>query len=670
MLLLAALGASPSSAQFLVPEGSDYHNGSTLPLEGGAEARRSLNQLREGLALGDADAVMTVVRDLRASPATDLVPFGPRTHVPVLDRALHLALLDPTGVVAQRIEAEAGQRVDLARRDRDLDALLEAAAGPLSLTATRVGALAAARLYFERGEWWAAEALAGRAGDLTGAAALARAAAERRPGEGGDPVLDPRRLEWRFSFESWHSWSSDSWPLVTEGRDDELLILRGIGLFGVSRGDPVVDTGPTGRSRRADLGDGRMGWVETTLTDRPWPLPSLRIGLRAAGLPQPRRMALARRGDRLVVPLNVIPGNEPEPRAHHPRDAHLAAVDLDAVDLAGGAEEVAWVLRGDEEPWASATNSSSAFGPPLVRGGRVFALLFRSGLTTEVSLVCASLETGERLFETPLVRGAAVERFASRQATSDWWNLDKRAREAAVAEQDGILYACTGFGAVAAVDAFTGRPRFTFLYDRLFPLDPDTYDHAYLVDTGGWDHEPVRVWDDRIVVAPSDSRYLYVLSRELGVAGHVILDDPIERMWRRHVVGLLPDPWERASPSILLTELRNGVFRLVLIGPDGRQLAASPALPPGERVDVTGTLRQPLPTRPLLTGGLDGHVFVPTSAGVRAYSVLDLAADPVLLSRPAASEPVVAVHAVRGGLIALSPTGMRQMKVECWEQRP
>ena len=86
---------------------------------------------------------------------------------------------DLPGLVAS-VEREVRALVDHARDLRDLDALVDLALRGRGMAASRRAALAAARLYFERGEWWAAAALAARAGESGDD--LAAAARRRLPG--------------------------------------------------------------------------------------------------------------------------------------------------------------------------------------------------------------------------------------------------------------------------------------------------------------------------------------------------------------------------------------------------------------------------------------------------------------------------------------------------------
>jgi len=211
-----------------------------------------------------------------------------------------------------------------------------------------------------------------------------------------------------------------------------------------------------------------------------------------------------------------------------------------AIDLPlGEGPRLAWRAR------LPASDQSVALGPPVVAGDRVFSLAFRIELQAEVSLCAFSLETGELLWRTPLVRSATSWRFASRRAELDTLDVDKRAREGAPAVRAGVVYACTGAGILAAVDGVSGRVLHSFRYDRVFSLEKDVFDPAYLFDTGGWEHEPVRLFGERVVMAPSDSRFLYMLAPEPGPAGQ-LLTRACPR-WKRWLRVMPIWPWFKTA---------------------------------------------------------------------------------------------------------------------------
>jgi len=453
-------------------------------------------------------------------------------------------------------------------------------------------------------------------------------------------------------------------PLVADARDGELLFVHGGGLTFLDEATGVPSARP-------------LAWAEHVA----------RRGDEEVLMPRPRRQTLARAGDRLLIPFDVS-RYEP-PTARQTRRSLLMAVDLlppappeaapggtaDTKDAARGpmalpeAATVAWMsdvppgarageqpagepARDDADPGGLANlfgldePPSVTLGPPLVAGPRVYAQVFRTGLTTQVSLACFALQDGRLLFETPLVEGAQVQRFSSRIAEVSELDLDKRAREGPPVERDGIIYTCTGFGVVAAVDGLTGLPRFTFRYDRIFSLDADTYDPAFLFDTGGWNDEPPRLWPDRLVVAPGDSRFLYILALEPGPAGDLILDDPIERLDRRNVVGLRPDPQGRPSPAVLATRRRGGRFGVQLLGPDGHVLQQTPLIP-AYAAGAARPLLLDAPTAP--------QILMPTSSGLLCLQRDDLTAPARLLPRASTTVAgVAAAFAVRNGVVTLT----------------
>jgi hypothetical protein len=613
----ACFAISEARGQFIAPEGSTFHNGSTLPLDADDSSVGLLRRLEQALATSNFDEVVSVIASLRARPGGDLVQLGPRTHVQVLDKALRLVLERAPEEVRSRIEADTRKLVAEAVRFRDLNGLLSLATRGHVLDASAVAALGAARLLFEQGRWWEALSLAQRAGELEGASELARAAEARIPSEPGRRHSGP----WvrRFAFQRPLDPLSEALPFVVDGRPGEILLQDSWSLHGM------------------DLRNS-LSQLELTFESLLWGPAVLGAESSVRASPAPRQLTHERLGSRIVTPWN-LPDDSREPfRRSIPTDRSARLI---AVDLVDDKPVLAWQARGPDVP------ESTAFGPVTIEGDRVFVQLFRIGIDTEVSLLAFRLSDGAMLFETPLVRGSFIPRFASRQATLDVDELDKRAREGAVAVQDGLVYACTGFGVVAAVDGVTGAVRFTFRYDRTFSLDRSAFDAAFLFDTGGWSHEPVRIRDGRVVVAPSDSRFLYMLAPEPGPRGHVILEDPIERADRVDIVGLLPSLSEGGQegagpPDVLLSRLRDNRSSLVRLSAEGSLLESSWVLPPGELQSG----------RPLM---LERRVVMPTMAGLRIFDVDSLDREAELLPQPEGLPAVRALYATEAGLVGLCP---------------
>jgi hypothetical protein len=133
-----------------------------------------------------------------------------------------------------------------------------------------------------------------------------------------------------------------------------------------------------------------------------------------------------------------------------------------------------------------------------------------------------------------------------------------------------------------------------------------------------------------------------MLALEPGPGGYLIREDPIERLDRRDIVTLLPDPENGAAPLVLATRQRDNLSSLVLLGANGHTLATSMVLPEGEL--QTG--------RPLLVGGV---VVLPTSRGLRLFAVEDLGRPAVLVAHSSDSPVPQVVYATRGGLVILYP---------------
>ncbi|MHC5212048.1 MAG: hypothetical protein ACYTG2_15120 [Planctomycetota bacterium] len=643
------------AAQFIAPEGSDYHNGATLPLEDDGEARGLVQRLQAALDRADGDGVAAELRALRARPEVSLVPFGPRTHVAALDLAARMVLDKRVEGVLDRVREDVSAVLAEALRRRDLEALLDLSMRGSALPGADEAALAAARLLFERGEWYEAAVLGARAGSLPGADALTRAARAHlvtaangnraeadAPGESARP--EDYGLEGGLQMRMLVDREGGvSLPVASDGLPRELVVMDAIGLVAIAR-----ETGQTTRS----FGD----WGVSALAA---------IGPRRYP-PAPRRVSAARSGSLLVLPFSARSDLRWE-QSRAPRDARLLAVDL------AGSDALAWVGQAAATP-----DVSTAYGPPLVVGSRAYVQVFRVGLQTEVSLACFALEDGRLLFETPLVRAAQVRRYASRLAETSLEDMDKRACEGPPAERDGLIWVSTGHGVVAVVDGVTGWLRHTFKYDRVHSQEAFQYEPAFLYEnagwdedirallygdavepyalrrSGGWDDEPVRFFGNRVVVAPRDSRFLYVLASEPGSRGHVILDDPIEQLDRREIVALLPDPTGSDSPAFLCTRRSGRRSGLVLLAPGGAVLAATPWMDPGAM--FTG--------RPVTIGR---NVFVPTAVGTLAWRLDELQAPPVRLPRAGpVPEGVAAAFALSDGLVTFSPFVNAESQEAAW----
>jgi hypothetical protein len=613
--------ALPARAQFVAPEGGHYRNGSTLPLEDDGSAGPLLQKLQAAADRLDAEETVALLHALRALPQAALVPLGPRVHVPALERAARLVLEPGREALAAAVLADERAAIAEAARARDVPALLDRATRGYSLPSAREAGLLAGRLLFEEGRFWEAGALAARAGDLPGAQELAAAVARRLPpppappadlGAAGWTPQNGGPLRARQAGES-------GVPFVASAGKDAVLIIDSQALFLLDRGTRNVRFRPC---MLLDELQARLG----------------QLAYEAAA----RRVVAVQSGQRWVLPYNAL--QRPSTKFEStPRTAALIAVDVD------DAARVAWVAAppaGDE--------ASASCGTPTVVGGRVFCQVFRTDLQVQASLACFDLSSGRLLWETPLASAPQVPRYATRFSQTNVDRLDKRPFDVAPGEREGVLWCCTGDGVLAAVDGLTGAPRFTFRYDRIASQDPDTYDPSFLYETGAWEDEPVRFAPGRVIVAPPDSRFLYMLAPEPGPRGQLVLDDPIEKLDRVSIVSLRPDPQGRPSPAVLCTRRSGGRGGLVLLGPDGHVLETSPLLPP--EAELAG--------RPLPVGA---RVLVPTAAGLQDFSQVDLSAPPRPVPVPDGSpQAVVAAFLLDDGLASVAPAVMGPKREPVW----
>ena len=180
------------------------------------------------------------------------------------------------------------------------------------------------------------------------------------------------------------------------------------------------------------------------------------------------------------------------------------------------------------DPWAFA-------GPPVAVDGRLFLPAMR---LVENDTECElfhfdprTLELRDRCF---LARDRAVDRFADRFSTDIGRRL---VSPTPVSARNGVLYVCTNLGVVAAVRAADRSLEWMFRYNRMVPVDSRRYSRHHFYVTGGWPSRPVEVLADRLLVAPSDSRYLYSLARWPNSVGDLVLNDPVEKESRLAWVG-------------------------------------------------------------------------------------------------------------------------------------
>lgn len=177
-------------------------------------------------------------------------------------------------------------------------------------------------------------------------------------------------------------------------------------------------------------------------------------------------------------------------------------------------------------------------GPPRLFGDLVIVSGSRLQSNTECALFGFDRTSGALRWSRFLASAARVTHYDSRNRQV----AELRAAPAPITIADGVVYCVTNVGIVAAVNAIDGEVKWLFKYNRIIPDDPDRYTRVSFYDTGGWHRTPPFVVGERLIVAPEDSRFLYVLARQPSRSGHLRLNDPIFKGGHR---GLLAVDGER-----------------------------------------------------------------------------------------------------------------------------
>jgi len=139
---------------------------------------------------------------------------------------------------------------------------------------------------------------------------------------------------------------------------------------------------------------------------------------------------------------------------------------------------------------------------PLARGARLFASLRRRNpATTQVKVVCFSVESGRLIWEREIVRGAAAG-----DTLVEWPNCP-------LALSDDVIYCNTNLGAVVALRAADGQVEWLCRYRRSLRRD-DALEvsarHAFR------DLNPCLVDRGCVYVAPADSDRVLALDAGFG----------------------------------------------------------------------------------------------------------------------------------------------------------
>jgi hypothetical protein len=239
------------------------------------------------------------------------------------------------------------------------------------------------------------------------------------------------------------------------------------------------------------------------------------------------RSALTVDGEALYVVLELRePGQTAAQLAHRGESPGTALLRLDL------AREgfVEWRVTSADLARQDDLRDHVLCGAPVVVDGRVLVVASRLRIKeTECALLAFDAATGAPAGATFLARAAALARVGGARFGNE---ASRRVNPSPLVVRDGVAFVATNLGVIAAVGAGDLALRWIFRYHRAVPPDFDRYERATRYSLGPWLGRAPIALPDRLVVTPSDSHYLYVLARWPSDAGHLLLEEPIEKQKR------------------------------------------------------------------------------------------------------------------------------------------
>ena len=418
-----------------------------------------------------------------------------------------------------------------------------------------------------------------------------------RNGHFGDETPMPNRLRWKEGSD-WQLRRMDSqsglWGRSSNTSEfaDRLQTLRP--LQPVSDGSLVFVA--DGRSVRAyDVYSGRRVWQfdgrGNGRADR-MGLPLVRPGTRQHGRTSlERAFSPVVAGDVVIATVEVPYIYEPDKLQGIEITTYKPRRILVALDRQSG--RLRWYMgqRGVE---ALTLDGLSIVSPPAVAEGLVIAVASYGDLIHNVDFLALDLRTGALRWRRPLGTG--------QQELNLFGSPLKELAASPVAVRDGIAYASTGLGFMAAVDIRSGIPRWLASYEiQTIKKVQDWY--AAPVRIPQVASAPPVVQGDLVVIAPTDAMHLYAFDATTG-----------KLAWRQ---TYRTTQMVHGVPSQLLGVANDGTRDVVLLA--DHELRAR-ALKTG--VEVWKTRFTPLRDRVMGQGALAGdEILVPTASGLHRFSL-------------------------------------------------
>jgi len=239
-----------------------------------------------------------------------------------------------------------------------------------------------------------------------------------------------------------------------------------------------------------DLVTGKPAWATGAQDGKIYPLgdgtePAVRVARpQSVGVP---RFTLTVHGHRLFARVGTPYTNLQRGIGMVTGTCSLVCLDLNAQG------KLLWKLDPDEEAW-------SFEGSPICDGQNVYIAMRNGAGTPQAFVACFDVDTKALKWRTRICGADTLAQGALGEITH---NLLTMAR--------GTIYFNTNLGAVAALRARDGQLKWVTVYPRATSLDP-----GKSADFTCRDLTPCVYYQGQLLVAPSDTEYVFALDAETG----------------------------------------------------------------------------------------------------------------------------------------------------------
>lgn len=261
-----------------------------------------------------------------------------------------------------------------------------------------------------------------------------------------------------------------------------------------------------------------------------------------------------------------------------------------------------------ESPDAFLSHPMVSIGlPPVERGGVLFAGATIYEAQFKCYVVALDAASG-RLLWRRFIAGGQVELTMFGEPAIEPLHMQ-------AAEKDGVVYCCTAFGAVAALEARTGEIQWISTYDSI-PIEAARTYYAQ-ERSFPWRNCPPVVSDGALVVAPIDSERAFAFDAASGE-----LRWSIEAMGLRRLVGAWAGRAVFHGERAHTIDIRTG--KLAAAYPRGRDAPSLGDEETGQGLIAGGVLVIPHPTRLVRIDVMTAERLpeIPLAGGIRQSGTL------------------------------------------------